>query len=87
MSSANAGSMSEESCPVRSAEFPAGLLHREAKVGRLNVGSRGRADNATVGTKKPIPEEIEHREIAVPMAVVDEMELLLSSEPGKAAKP
>src|ERR1700730_4140997 len=43
--------------------------------------------NATVGTEKPIPEKINHREIAVPIAVVDEMELLLSPEPGKAAKP
>jgi hypothetical protein len=40
-----------------------------------------------IGAKKPIPEEINHREVAVPMAVVDEMELLLSPEPGKAAKP
>ena len=39
------------------------------------------------GAEQPIPEEIDHREIAVPMAVVDEMELLLSSKPGKAAKP
>jgi hypothetical protein len=30
---------------------------------------------------------MDHCEIAVPMAVVDEMELLLTSEPGKAAKP
>jgi hypothetical protein len=41
----------------------------------------------TIGAEQPIPEEIDHREIAVPIAVVDEMELLLSSEPGKAAKP
>ena len=40
-----------------------------------------------IGAEKPIPEEIDHREIAVPMAVVDEMELLLSPEPRKAAKP
>jgi hypothetical protein len=42
---------------------------------------------SAIGAEKPIPEEIDHREIAVPMAVVDEMELLLLSEPGKAAKP
>ena len=40
-----------------------------------------------IGAEQPIPEEIDHRKIAVPIAVVDEMELLLSSEPGKAAKP
>src|SRR2546430_1086010 len=42
---------------------------------------------AAIGAEKPIPEEIDHREIAVPVAVVDKMELLLSPEPGKAAKP
>ena len=43
--------------------------------------------DAAIGAEKPIPEEIDHREIAVPMAVVNEMELLLSSKPGKVAKP
>jgi hypothetical protein len=43
--------------------------------------------DTVIGAEKPIPEEIDHREIAVPLAVVDEMEFLLSSEPGKAAKP
>jgi len=43
--------------------------------------------DAAIGAEKPIPEEIDHREIAVPVAVVDEMELLLSPKPGKAAKP
>ena len=42
---------------------------------------------AAVGAEKLIPEEIDHREIAVPVAVVDKMELLLSPEPGKVAKP
>jgi hypothetical protein len=37
--------------------------------------------------QKPIPEVINHREIAVTMAVVSEMELLLSPEPRKAAEP
>lgn len=43
--------------------------------------------DATIGAEKPIPEEIDHRKIAFPVAVVDKMELLLSPEPGKAAKP
>jgi hypothetical protein len=42
---------------------------------------------SAIGAEKPIPEEIDHREITVPTAMVDEMELLLLSEPGKAAKP
>jgi hypothetical protein len=37
--------------------------------------------DATIGAEQPIPEEIDHCEIAVPMAVVDEMEFLLLLEP------
>jgi hypothetical protein len=40
-----------------------------------------------IGAEKPIPEKINHREIAIGMAVVDKMELLLSPEPRKAAEP
>ena len=40
-----------------------------------------------IGAKQPIPEEINHREVAVPVTVVNEMELLLSPEPRKAPKP
>jgi hypothetical protein len=52
-----------------------------------NAHGRFSGLDTAIGAEKTIPEEIDHREIAVPMAVVDEMELLLSSEPGKAAKP
>jgi len=45
-----------------------------------------RVDTA-IGAEKPIPEEVDHREIAIPIAVVNEMELLLSPEPRKAAEP
>jgi hypothetical protein len=45
-----------------------------------------RLDRA-ISAEKPIPKEIDHGEIAVPLAMVDEMELLLASEPQKAAKP
>jgi hypothetical protein len=42
---------------------------------------------SAIGAEKPIPEEINYREVAVPAAMVGEMKLLLSPEPGKAAKP
>jgi hypothetical protein len=45
-----------------------------------------RAD-ALIGTKKPIPEIVDHGKIAVGAPVVDKMELLLSPEPGKLSKP
>jgi hypothetical protein len=48
--------------------------------------SQRRFDMA-IGAEKPIPEEIDHREVAVPVAVMGEMELLLSPEPRKPAKP
>jgi len=43
--------------------------------------------DTAIGAEQPIPEEIDHREVVVPVAMVDEMELLLSPEPRKAAKP
>ena len=64
---------------------------RGGLIGRRNggvcAGGRAGCPDALIGTEKPIPEEIDHREVAVPMAVVDEMELLLSPEPRKTAKP
>ena len=47
---------------------------------------RGRHDTA-IGAEKPIPEVIDHREIAIGGAVVNKMELLLPSEPRETAKP
>ena len=43
--------------------------------------------DAAIGAEKPIPEIIDYREIAIGMAVVDKMEVLLLSEPGKAPEP
>jgi hypothetical protein len=45
-----------------------------------------RCDTA-IGVEQPIPEEIDHREVVIPVAMVYEMELLLLPEPRKAAKP
>ena len=41
---------------------------------------------ASVSPKNPIPEEIDHREIAVRVPVVSEVEFLLASEPCKTPK-
>ena len=40
-----------------------------------------------VGSKTSIPEEIDHREIAVPLPVVGKVQFLLASEPSKSSKP
>jgi len=40
-----------------------------------------------VGSKTSIPEEIDHREIAVPLPVVDKVQFLLAPEPSKSSKP
>jgi hypothetical protein len=40
-----------------------------------------------IGTENPIPEEMDHREIAVSMPVVDEVQFLFASEPRKPLKP
>jgi hypothetical protein len=41
---------------------------------------------ASVSPKKPIPEEIDHREIAVRVPVVSEVEFLLAPKPCKTPK-
>jgi hypothetical protein len=43
--------------------------------------------DALIGTEKPIPEIGDYRKIAIGMPVVEEMELLLSPEPGKSSQP
>ena len=43
--------------------------------------------DAPIGTEKPIPEIVDYRKIAISMPVVEEMELLLSPEPGKSSQP
>src|SRR5258708_31147897 len=41
----------------------------------------------SIGTENPIPEEIDHREIAVRMTVMSEVRFLHPSEPCKPPKP
>src|SRR5271169_520868 len=40
-----------------------------------------------IGTENPIPEEMDHREIAVRVPVVNEVQFLFASEPCKPLKP
>jgi hypothetical protein len=54
-------------------EYPAGSCRRLE-----NAALSGRS---SVGPEKPVPEEIDDREIAVRVAVVNEMQLLLAPEP------
>jgi hypothetical protein len=50
---------------------------------RLNLSSI----RTSIGTKNPIPEEMDHREIAVRVPVMNEMQFLFPSEPCKSLKP
>src|SRR3954451_5012551 len=43
--------------------------------------------NTAVRAEKPVPEIIDHREIAISIAVVNKMELLFSLEPRETVKP
>jgi hypothetical protein len=43
--------------------------------------------DAPIGTEQPIPEIVDYGEIAISIPVVEKMELLLSSEPGKSSQP
>ena len=40
-----------------------------------------------IGAENPIPEEMDHREIAVRMPVMNEVQFLFPSEPCKSLKP
>ena len=39
----------------------------------------------SVGSEKPVPKGVDHREIAVRMQMVDEVKLLLAPEPSEAS--
>ena len=41
----------------------------------------------SIGTEDPIPEEMDHREIAVRMPVMNKVQFLFPSEPCKSLKP
>ena len=41
----------------------------------------------SIGAENPIPEEMDHREIAVRMPVMNEVQFLFASEPRKPLKP
>jgi hypothetical protein len=49
---------------------------------RLSLSSR-----PSIGTENPIPEEMDHREIAVRVPVMNEVQFLFPSEPCKPLKP
>src|SRR5712691_10758736 len=46
-----------------------------------------RSIRPSIGTENPIPEEMDHREIAVRVPVMNEMQFLFPSEPCKSLKP
>jgi hypothetical protein len=74
---------------AKNSNFPEWLC-RSTGVGTRIREQRHHQDSrvdTAIGAEKPIPEEVDHGEIAVPIAVVNEMELLLSPEPRKAAEP
>jgi hypothetical protein len=48
---------------------------------------RSRRADASIGAEDPIPEIVNHCEIAVIVPMMEKMELLFSFEPRKAAKP
>jgi hypothetical protein len=55
-------------------------------IGQVRLSLPVRID-APIGTEQPIPEIVDYRKIAIGMPVMEEMELLLSPEPGKSSQP
>jgi len=46
-----------------------------------------RSIRSSIGTENPVPEEMDHREIAVRVPVMNEVQFLFPSEPCKPLKP
>jgi len=64
----------------RSAAWPSGnRLPAKLRESRL-------LHRPSVGSQKPIPKEVDHCKIAVRTAMVDEVQFLFASEPGKSLK-
>jgi hypothetical protein len=68
-----------EICPDRQSE---GSASPKGSI-RLSL----RSIRPSIGTENPIPEEMDHREIAVRVPVMNEMQFLFPSEPCKSLKP
>ena len=74
-----------------------GRRHRKSSAGGRDGENRAGGDLAfyssdsgirpSIGAENPIPEEIDHREIAVRMTVMSEVKFLHPSEPCKPPKP
>src|SRR5262249_32844929 len=68
--------------PSRMAEI---CLDRQSEGFHIRVSLR--SIRPSIGTKNPIPEEMDHREIAVRVPMMNEMQFLFPSEPCKSLKP
>src|SRR5262245_45882095 len=58
-----------------------------APISRTVVGLGLSSIRSSIGTENPITEEMDHREIAVRVPVMNEVQLLFPSEPCKPLKP
>jgi hypothetical protein len=73
--------------PARAAETGLWRIKRKSAQTPDPTGSTSDSGiRPSIGTEKPIPEEIDHREIAVRMPVMNEVKFLLASEPCKPLK-
>src|SRR5258708_16994861 len=62
-------------------------LYRCSNPSSPSVRLSLRSIRPSIGTENPIPEEMDHREIAVRVPVMNEMQFLFPSEPCKLLKP
>src|ERR1700693_4967210 len=67
------------------APIPASRASPERLPGPSGTG-RASPSRSSIGTENPIPEEMDHREIAVRVPVMNEVQLLFPSEPRKPLK-
>jgi hypothetical protein len=67
--------------------FADGRFRRETPVDLGSLLSTKPSIRPSIGTENPIPEEMDHREIAVRVPVMNEVQFLFASEPCKLLKP
>jgi hypothetical protein len=72
----------EQRCAALSSVQQTGHIRSHSLLGGLALSSF----RLSIGTKNPIPEEMDHREIAVRVPVMNEVQFLFPSEPCKPFK-
>ena len=68
-------------------ERPVSIGHCRGQSAAYHAGLANIHVGISVGSENSVPEEVDHREIAVRVQMVDKVKLLLAPEPSEACEP